>query len=207
MYTCHSTLITKPVPVLREVVITQPSIQFLDICKNNFYEAFRISDNTPLIIYPTQVKPADDRPFLECRLLERAAVSVFKSSVVFLSTDKRGLQLNCQAPNKQITLFIQWKEVGILKPDENHFDLFLGYLRQGILKYHLKTIVTQPNNIRKAIFKTIGGINIDLRERYHIGNNLWLETGSQGWFNIVKRNKIQARSICLEQITTKICTL
>lgn len=207
MYTYQGTLITKPVPVPREVVITQPSIQKLDIHKDYFYEAFRTSDNVPLIVYPARVKPADNRPYLECGLWERAAASVFKSSVVFLSADKRGLQLDCHALNKRVTLFVQWKEVGVLKPDESHFDLFLGFIRQGMLNHHFKTIVAQPNKVKKAIFKAIESINFGLGERYNIGSDLWIETGFHGGFDLVKGTKIQARGICLEQITTKICTL
>lgn len=207
MYTHQGTLITKPYPVPREVIIAQPSIQKLDIRRNHFYEASRTSDNAPLIIYPNKVKPADDQPYLECGLWESAAVSVFKSSVVFLSADKRGLQLDCHALNKRVTLFVQWKEVGVLKPDESHFDLFLGYLRQGMLTHHFRMIVSQPNKVKKAIFKAIESINFGLWERYSIGDDLWLETGFHGGFDLVKGIKIQARGVCLEQITTKICSM
>lgn len=207
MYTHQGTLITKPCPVPREIVVTQQSIQKLDISRNHFYEAFRTSDNAPLIVYPTRVKPANNRPYLECGLWERAAVSVFKSSVVFLSADKRGLQLDCHALNKRVTLFVQWKEVGVLKPDESYFDSFLGFIRQGMLDHHFKTIVVQPNKVKKAIFKAIESISFGLGERYQIGNDLWIETGFHGGFDLVKGAKIQARGICLEQITTKLCTI
>lgn len=207
MYTHSGTLITKPIPRPREVVITQKSIQQLDIRKGYFYKAFRTSDNAPLCILPVAVKPECNHPYVECGLWERVAASVFKSSVIFMTADKRGVQLDCHALNKRITLFVQWKDVGVLKPNESHFDCFLGFIRQGMLTHHFKQIVIQPNKVRKAIFKALDSISFGLYERYTIGDNLLLETGLCGGWNILKGDKLQVRSICLEQITTKVFNL
>lgn len=207
MYTQQSTLITRNKSISCEGLNTQKSIQQLDTCKNNFYEAFKTSDNAPLIIYPNKVKPVGKHPYLECELWEKAAVSIVKSSVIFLSADKRGLQLDCHAPNKRITLFVQWKEVGVMKPDKSHFDLFLGFIRQAMLSLRLKIITNQPNRVRQAILKVVDSILVGPTEQYLIGNNLWLRTGFNGRFDILKGNKVQVRGICLEQVTTKICNL
>jgi hypothetical protein len=207
MYNHQSTLTAKPAPMFREIDIVSKSIQTLDIRKGNFYEAFRTSDKTPLIVYPMRVKSDIARPYIECALWERAAASVFKSSVIFLSADKRGLQLDCHALNKRITLFVQWKEVGVTKPDKSHFDLYLGFLKQGMLKYHFDRIVSQPNKVRKAIFKAIDSISSGLFSRYQIGDDLWIETSTYGGWDILKGTKLQARNVCLEQITTKIFNL
>ena len=210
MYTHQGTLITNPAPRIREVVIAQKTIQTLDIHKGHFYEAFKTADNSPLIVYPARVKPVGKRPYIECALWERAAASVFKSSVIFLSADKRGVQLDCHALNKRITLFVQWKEVGVMKPDESHLDLYLGFIKQGMLEYHFDTIVSQPNKVRKAIFKAIDSISSGLFSRYRIGeerDDLWIETGMCGGWNVMKAGKLQARNLCLEQITSAIYKL
>lgn len=207
MYNTSSTLIAKSLPKFCEVVIAQKSIQMLDTRKGYFYEGSKPSHNGPLIILPVTVKPKHDNPFIECGLWERAAVSVFKSSVIFMTADQRGVQLDCQALSKRITWFVQWKDFDVLKPNESHFNNFLGFIKQGIMCYSFREIVEHPNKIRKAIFNSLDSISLGSPERYIIGDNLWIESGKCGNWNILKGNKLQIRSIYLEQITAKTVNL
>jgi hypothetical protein len=203
MYTeSKGTLNARPYREVKQVVMTHPSIQTLDKRKDCFYGAFKTSENGPLVILPSAVEPFDV-PHVDLRLWDKAAVFTFKSSVIFLTADKRGIQLECHATNKKVILFVQWKELNVLKLDESHFDIFLGYIKQGMLKKHFNEIVMQPNKIRKAIFKVINAISCGLGERYDIGGGFTLGTGKYGEWEIRKGNKLIYPNVCLEQITPR----
>lgn len=207
MHTYQSAFTSRPVPVAVTPTLLGATIQVLDIKKDCFYGASPKTENGPLVILPTAVKP-DNIPSIRACDYEGLASSIFKSSVVFMYTDKRGIYLDYHAPNnskdKMLALFVEWKEVGVQNPSQSDFDLFLCYLKKGMLEKHFITILAQGNKARKAIFKAIDSIAFSMYERYNIGNNCRIETGYHGGWDLVDNLKIIRHAVCLEQLTLKL---
>lgn len=209
MYNTYSTLNSRPVPRAKNIMLLSPRIQVLDVNENNFYSALLTANDGPLVISPSAIKP-ENASFIDARNLRGLAVSVFKLSVAYMYADMRGVYLEYHAPNNEsknnFTLFVQWKELGVMNPGESHFNQFLSYLKDGILSKHVVTIVGKSNKAKKTVFKAIDSIGAAVFERYQVSENRYIETSCSGGWILIKGDHSTRHDICLEQLTLRDLT-
>lgn len=204
MYNRTGTLTTKAKPNMRSVLLVMPNIQALNITKDCFYSALSTTLNGPLVILQKAVE-SEITPCISTKGLLGLSASIYKSSVIFMYADKRGVYLEYHAPDKEndFTLFVQWKELGVMNPGENNFTNYLAYLKTGMLSKHFLAIVSKGSKARKAVFKAIDSIAASLYERFQISDTRHIETSYTGGWVLVKTETNTRHEVLLEQLTIR----
>ncbi len=201
MYAYKGTLLAKPA--------MYPAIQLLDISRDCFYSVLSTTENGPLTILPSAVKP-EQTPYVDTRGCRGLAAYQFKSSVVFMSADQRGLSIFYYAPNNSqafdLALFVEWTAIGVMNPSENDFASFLTFMKKAMFSQHFFTILSLRNKARKAIFKALCAISSGQYEHYETERGIRICTTLHGTWNLIKGSKVLFHDICLEQLTVKALT-
>lgn len=202
MYNHSSTLMTRPRRNPRSVMLVMPNIQILNVNEDCFYSALSTTINGPLVILRKAVE-SETIPCINTKGLLGLSASVYKSSVIFMYADKRGVYLEYHAANKEnnFTLFVQWKELDVMNPSESNFTQYLAYLKTGMLSKHFLGIVSKGSKARKAVFKAIDSISTSLYERFCISNTRYIETSYTGGWVLIKTELNTRHEVLLEQLT------